>query len=725
MSNLDQCPSSKKNGQPAAKARPAPDVSGATGARFWRSLDDLADTPEFRERLEREFPALASEASEETRRDFIKLMAAGLALAGVVAIPGCRRPDHKILTYAREPEDLVPGNPLYYATAMPMPGGGAQGLLARTIDGRPVKVEGNPLHPINQGRSDSIAQASVLDLYDADRSTHIRRDGAEAPGGWRGFEDFCRSHFPKFDASRGAGLFFLVEKATSPSRDAMRDRVKARWPQAQWLAYEPIDNESAIEGSHVAFGSPLRQRLTLARAKRVASVDRDFLMEPGAIAEARGFAAGRKVHTAPGHSAEAEMNRLYVIETMMSLTGGAADHRIAAKPSETTRLALALAGAVMRRLGGGVSVPAADAGAHQAWIDAAADDLVEHRGAAVLLAGASQPAGVHALFHAVNEALGAVGPIVSFVPMGEDEAQSSLASIQTLARAMESGSVDTLVVIGANPVYDAPADLDFAAKFARVPTTVHLGSHVDETGVAAKWHVNRAHYLESWGDVEALDGGISVIQPMIAPIFDGKTDVELLGAVVADDAHDGYEIVRRTWRDRLGVSAAEFDKVWRRTLHDGRLAGSAPAPSRPSVRGGAVASAASQAGSLGGDGMEAVFLPAPYVLDGRWANNGWLQETPHPVTKITWDNPALLSPATAERLRVRNGDSISVEVGGRGLDIQAWVQPGLADDVVALTLGYARKATGRVGSGVGFDTYAVRSTGAMRTAGGVQAARKA
>ncbi len=724
MSNLDQCPSSKKNGQPAQKPRIAPDASAATGQRFWRSLEDLADTPGFRERLEREFPALASELSAETRRDFMKIMAAGLALAGVVALPGCRRPDHKIMTYAREPEDLVPGNALFYATAMPMPGGGAQGLLAKTIDGRPIKVEGNPLHPINQGKSDSLAQASVLDLYDADRSTHVRRDGVEASGGWQAFEEFAKAHFPRFDAGRGAGLCFLVEKATSPSRDAMRDRIKARWPQAQWLAYEPIDQENVIEGSRIAFGSPMRQRLSLAKAKRVVSLGRDFLMEPGAMQEARGFAAGRRVATKPGHAAEADMNRLYVVETMMTLTGGAADHRLRAAPDEATRLAMALASAIIGRLGGGIPLPATDAGAHGPWIEACADDIVEHRGSSVVLVGESQPAAVHAVFHAINEALGAVGPIVSFVPMGADEAQSSLESIRTLASAIDSGAVDTLVVIGANPVYDAPADLDFAAKFSRVPTRVHLGSHVDETGAASTWHVNRAHYLESWGDVEALDGGISAIQPMIAPLFEGKTELELLGAIVADHAHDAYEIVRRTWRERLGASEAEFDKAWRRALHDGRLAGSAPPPARASVRTGAIGSAASSVNAGAAGGMQAIFVAHPYLHDGRWANNGWLQETPHPTTKITWDNPALISPHTAEQLGVKSGDALTVEVGGRGMDIQAWVQPGLADNVVALVLGLGRQVTGRVGAGVGFYTYAVRTTSGMQSAS-AQVARKA
>ncbi|MDI9637738.1 4Fe-4S dicluster domain-containing protein [Geitlerinema splendidum] len=327
------------------------------------------------------------------------------------------------------------------------------------------------------------------------------------------------------------------------------------------------------------------------------------------------------------------------------------------------------------------------------------------------MAGASMPAGMHALACAANEALGALGGVVTYRPYGEDAGASSTQSIRDLAGAMGSGAVETLVVIGCNPVFDAPADLEFAAKYTRVPTTVHLGENLDETAVASTWHVNRAHYLESWGDVSSWDGTISAVQPMIAPIFGGKTELELLGAVVGDEERDGYGMVRRTWREMTGLRGEAFEKAWKRALHDGFMAGSAPRAATPSVKRDGVASAARGVSVAGGE-MEAVFLPDAKLWDGRYANNGWLQELPHPTTKVTWDNPAMLSPATAERLGVKNTDTVEVTVGGRTMRLVAWIVPGLSDGTVALELGQGRATGGRLCVGTGFNTYAVRGSDA-------------
>ncbi len=715
MSGHDQCPSSKKAGLPADVACTTGGVSAATGKAFWRSLDELAETPEFRDRLQREFPAFASELSEESRRDFMKIMGAGLALAGAVALPACRRPDHKILTYNRDPEHVVPGVPLFYATAMPMPGGGAQGLLAKTHEGRPTKVEGNPLHPVNRGRSDSIAQASVLSLYDPDRSTSVRK-GAETSD-WAAFESFARGHFAKFDASKGAGLAFLVEKATSPSRDWLRGRIKARWPQASWLPYEAIDQSSSIEGVRSAFGEALRPTFALEKAKVIVSLGRDFLSEPGGLSNARGFATGRTVRQ--GKASEAEMNRLYVIESMMTITGGSADHRLRLKPSDAVGVSLALLKAVLEKAGRGDlagSVTGANGHGHEAWVDAAADDLVAAHGACAVMAGESMPAGVHALVCAANEALGATSGVVSYVRVGEDVGASSLESIRRVSEGISGGSVDTLVVIGCNPVFDAPADLEFAAKYTKVPTTVHLGVNLDETAVASTWHINRAHYLESWGDVASWDGTISCVQPMIAPIFGGKTELELLGVIAGDEERDGYGMVRRTWREMTGLRDEAFEKSWKRALHDGFLAGSAPKSAAPKVKNDGVSGAARGVAAVKSGEMEALFLPDAKLWDGRFANNGWLQEQPHPTTKVTWDNPAMLSPATAARLGVSNTDTVEVSVGGRTVRMVAWVVPGLADDTVALEMGQGRATGGRLCVGTGFNVYAVRGTDGMSVA---------
>ncbi len=702
------------------KARTPAELSGTTGRAYWRSLDELADTPEFREYLEREFPDNASVLSEESRRDFLKLMGGSLALAGALTIQGCRRPDHKILTFNKDPEHVVPGNPMYYATAMPMPGGGAQGLLAKTYTGRPVKLEGNPLHPVSRGKTDIFAQAAILDLYDPERAKEVR--GPKATDTWATFEAWAGAHFAKFDATGGEGLVFLVEKVSSPSRDAMRDRALRRWKNAKWLPYEPIDDVNAIEGSRLAFGAPQRERLALEKAKVIVSIDRDVLGEPGAVEESRGFAAGRRVH---GKASDAEMSRLYAVESMMTLTGGAADHRLRLKPSEIQGVAMALAAKTLERLGGagdmGGALARADAGAHAEWVDAAAEDLAAHKGAAVVLVGESQAPGVHALFHAVNAALGAVGGVATYRARSDEESASSLESITTLAKAMEGGRVDTLVVVGCNPVFDAPADLEFGVRYAKVPTTVRLGASVDETGALSTWHVNRAHFLETWGDVVAADGTPSVIQPTIAPLFGGKSELEFLAAIVKDEAADGYAIVRRTWRDRLGGDGAGFEKAWRRALHDGFLPGS-PAKSaariNPGAIGAAVAALRAPASSEGGL-LEAVFVGDPRLHDGRFANNAWMQETPHQITKVTWDNPALLSPATARRLKIENGGAVTIGAGGsRTISTVAWVQPGLADDTVVLTLGSGRTECGRIGREQGFNVYPLRTTGAMRTGAG-------
>ena len=732
MSQHDQCPSSKKEGKPVARPRPAAERSHATGKAYWRSLEELADTPDVRERLEREFPAMASEIGEETRRDFLKLMAASLALAGVVTMPACRRTDHKIFTYNRDPENVIPGNFLFYATAMPLPGGGAQGLLAKTVTGRPIKIEGNPLHPINQGRSDVLAQASVLDLYDPDRSRSVRQAGEMSD--WRGFQAFARPHFARFDATQGEGLVFLVEKITSPSRDAMRDRLLRKWPKARWLAYEPIDDEGALEGLGAVFGAPVRARVDFAKARIILSVDDNFLGDPGALAEARGFAAGRRVWGKDASTTE--MNRLYAVESAFTITGGAADHRLKARPTETPAIALAIVASALRRLGAAPEVAAAaeKAGAPaeaSAWIDAVAEDLAANKGRAVVTVGRSQPAAVHAAVAALNAALEAP---VTYLPMSTDEAASSLESLRTLTRALRADAVDTLVCIGVNPVYDAPADLKMGEAIAKAKMRVHLGMYEDETCAACVWHVNRAHYLESWGDVTAADGTASIVQPMIAPLFGGKSDIEFLAALIDDDAANGYAIVRRTWRDRIGVTdIAVFNKSWRRGLHDGLMAGTSAKPAAVKMNAAAAAARVAawtpaQRGPAGT--LEVAFCVDPRTYDGRFANNGWLQELPHPISKVTWDNPVLLSPATARKIGVAveapdgTARPIAVIVNGRRLETVAWVVPGIADDTLVLTLGGGRSRGGRIAEGTGQDVYSLRETGSMWSATGAQAPRR-
>ncbi|MEC9373839.1 MAG: 4Fe-4S dicluster domain-containing protein, partial [Planctomycetota bacterium] len=680
-----------------------------------------------------------SELLGESRRTFLKVMSASLALAGVALMPGCRRPEHKIMPYARDPEHIIPGKALYYATAMACTAGSAEGLLVETHDGRPTKIEGNPLHAVNNGKSSVHAQAAILDLYDPERLGGPTRleSGERTSETWQAFADFAQRHFQKFDSAQGRGLAFLVEKSNSPSRAAMRDRMKQRWPQAKWLPYEAIDNEASIEGSRAAFGAPHRELLSLEKASVIVAIDRDFLTPidgEGSLADSRGYAAGRRVL-----GPDDPMSRVYAVESMMTLTGGAADHRLRLNAGEIAPFTAALANAVLSRLGGSAGGASAlrsavaqfesapsDMNVDANWLDAVAEDLVEHQGRSVVLAGAGQPPAVHAITHALNAALGNAGETVRYLPLETDEAASSLESIRTLSRDIDSGSVDTLVVIGGNPVYDAPADLNFAEKYGRVATTIHLGVEMNETGAASTWRLNRAHSLESWSDVRAVDGSLSVIQPMIRPLaFEthggepGRSELETIALIIGDTTTDGYEIVRRTWREGPLARDGGFEGAWRRVLHDGVLSGSQSRAGGVRVDFNSVAGAAREIEPASG-GLQAVIRPSPLMFDGRFANNGWLQELAHPVTKVAWDNPVLLSPAKAKELRINDGDMVRVTVDGRSLDIAAFRLPGIADDTIVLELGYGREHVGPVGQKAGFNTFALRGTGSMRRASGVQ-----
>jgi len=725
MSTPKQCPSTIGT-QPAETPR--------ADQKLWRSLDDLAGTPEFNEFLTREFPAHASELTDPTRRSFLRVMGASLALAGAATIPGCRRPDHRILPYARQPEDIIEGKPLFYATAMPLPGGGAEGLLVETHEGRPTKIEGNPLHPINQGRTSIWAQASVLNLYDPDRLAHPSKMGEEGreDATWEDFERAAKGLFRRFKPREGAGLVFLVDKKTSPTRDRLRDQLLKKLPKAKWLPYEAIDNDAALDGARQAFGQPMLPLYDLSKAKVIVSIDRDFLSgENASLPEARTFAAGRRVLTTGG--ATGEMNRLYTIESGMSLTGASADHRLRLKPSQIPGYTLALAKAVIERLGSASApISKAIASAKDAslpseldheWVDAVADDLVDHRGASVLMVGPAQPAAVHALAHAVNSALGSMGKTVSMQPARGDAAASSVESIRELTKAINAGSIETLVVLNANPVYDAPADLGLHELWKKIPTTVQLSVDSNETGMLSTWRLNGAHFLESWSDVTAADGSMSIVQPMIAPLFHGRNELELLALILETESRDAYELVRQTWREQApgmqSLSDSLFDKRWNRALHNGVLERSAIAGSTPSVNAAAIASAASSlAKTVSGDGLEVVFHASRTLYDGRHANNGWLQELPDPVSKVTWDNPVLLSAATAKRLDVIDGDVIELSVGKHTVEIPVFRQPGMADDTIAISLGGGREESGRIGVGPGVNTHRLRSTGAMRTATG-------
>ena len=692
------------------------------GKEHWRSLGELADTPEFRKLVEKEFPGLADDLlSPQTRRAFLKIMGASLGVAGLAS---CRWPKELILPFAHCPEERTPGVSKQYATAMEL-GGAAIGLLVTSYDGRPVKIEGNPLHPTSRGTATALAQASLLELYDPDRSRQpIRREGGqEIPQTWDDFITFAGPHFAGLQADRGRGLAVLSEESSSPSLARLRKRFADVFPEASWHDWEPLSRDNEREGARLAFGKPIRPQYNFDRADVIVCLDADpFFDHPAALKHARDFASRRRAE-------DGTMNRLYAVEPVVSLTGAMADHR-AAVPSAAVPLVAARLFAEVVRLVGSDPDPrdpgGALADAVKTLIGSMAADLTAARGRGLVVAGPRQGADVHAIAHALNAALGNLGLTVTFTGETEADRPGHLQAIAAAADAMRAGRVSTLLVLGGNPAYAAPADLDLARAFGAVATAIHLGLFDDETSRLCRWHLPRAHYLETWGDVRAWDGTVSVQQPLIEALYGGRSPIELLALLLGDATTNGHEIVRSTFKGMTRV--ADFESAWRRALHDGVVAGSAAVTESPDPRDWSAVRAAlgrvARAGAAPAPpGLEAVLCADAKLHDGRFANNPWLQELPDPLTKITWDNGATLSPATAQALGIRHGDVVRVANGGRTLEIAAYVMPGQADGTVVLPLGYGRTAAGKVGNDVGFNAYVLRTTDALHFAAGATVER--
>jgi molybdopterin-containing oxidoreductase family iron-sulfur binding subunit len=668
---------------------------------YWRSLAQIEGTPEFREALEREFPKGASELPEGmTRREMMTLVGASLSLAGLV---GCRRPVEEIVPYVNAPEEFVPGIPRHYATTMPFRRS-AYGLIVESHEGRPTKVEGNPAHPSTLGASSSRIQASVLGLYDPDRSQSVMSQGSQKS--WGDFVKAWGELAAAHNADGGASLGVITESFSSPTLARLVAALGDKFPLVQVATYDAISDENRLAGLKAATGKDVDLMLRLDQASVILALDADpLLLDPEMIRHARGFAAGRRAGASGG-----AMNRLYAVEAVYSLTGAMADHRLRL---ESRQIALFLAALAARLAAPSAGAVTAVPGVDPRWIDALAKDLLANRGKGLIVAGERQPAAVHAAVCSLNTVLGNTGKTVSYYET-KDAALPNASSLATLVTAMKEGTIKTLVVLGGNPVFDAPADLEFASAMAKVPHTIALGHTIDETSARAEWHIPRAHYLESWGDARAVGGTLSVVQPLILPLFAGRTEVEMLGLMLGDD-RPGYDFVRETWTPILGD--ADFDTKWNRVLHDGLLTGSELPEVVPNQAAQAPPELAHPAAA---SGLEIVFLPSASVHDGRFANNGWLQELPDPLTKLTWDNPALVSPKTAETLGLANEDLVRLEHAGRSLELPVWILPGMADNVVAATLGYGRASAGRVGTGVGFDTFKVRESKAPAFAGGVK-----
>ncbi len=673
------------------------------GRQYWRSLNQLADTEEFREFLHREFPKGTAELAQDnswSRRSFLTTMGASLALAGLT---GCRRPVEKIVPYVTRPEEVNPGVPNQYATTMPM-GTGAYGLVVTSHEGRPTKIEGNALHPSSRGSVNPIVQASILNLYDPDRSQSVLKQGRGVS--YEDFLTFWSEQAGRYDSSRGAGLAVLAESFASPTMARLKKQFESEFPQAQWVTWEPVSDENGFAGIEAATGQSLKPVHDYSKAKVILSLDCDFLgHESNAIAATRGFSEGRRVT-----SQSDDMNRLYIVESALSTTGMMADHRLRMKSALVGRFVQALASelnAAGVKTGFGGDSGSSDFDSK--WVRTLAKDLAGAGSKALVVAGRRQPAAVHAMVCALNAVLDSKA--VEYRGMAGTEVSDSLAFVGLVDK-MKAGQIETLVMLGGNPVYNAPVDHQFPFALSKVKQTIHLASHVDETSARCTWHIPRAHYLESWGDARSIDDTLSVVQPLLEPLYDGKADVEFLSALITGMAATGYELVRETWKSAL--EGGDFEKKWRRVLHDGVYAGGTAA-TKPRVNSKAVEALTIPESS----GIEIAFYPS-VVFDGRFANNGWLQELPDAVTKIAWDNVALFSPKTAEASHVENGDVVKLEIDGRVLEMAAFISPGQADDSIAVALGYGRSAAGRVGNEVGFDTFTLRTAAAPYFASGLK-----
>ncbi|MEM8963582.1 MAG: TAT-variant-translocated molybdopterin oxidoreductase [Acidobacteriota bacterium] len=704
-----------------AEAGASAEVEEFSGPNLWRSLDELAGSERFRELLHREFPRFASEWDEGVdRRRFLQLSSAGLALAGLTACT--KQPPEEIVAYVRKPEDIIPGKPLYYATAIDH-GGYAQPVLAESHMGRPTKVSGNPEHPTGAGANVFIT-ASTRDLYDPDRSQALIEAGRVRS--WQAFVDVFAKRVLALRATGGEGLRLLTGPVSSPTLAAQIGRILAAMPEARWVQWQSGIGANTAAAAETAFGAPANVYYDLTPADVVVAIDSDFLNEdPGSLVYAHDFMARRKGETLdeeamPVLRPGSEMNRLYSIETGPTGTSTVADHRLALTPSGVANFVLALAG----RLGvAGVTAPTLEGKAAE-HLDAIVEDLEKARGRSVLLAGDHLDVDVQVLVHAINDALGNIGTsVIVTEPVLADAGEQTM-TLAELAAELEAGSVDTLLVSGVNPVYEAPADIDFGAALAAVtaPTmTIHHGLYLDETAEQCLWHVPATHDLEAWGDSRSFDGTVSLRQPLIEPLYDGKSALDVLAVLEGRVTTTGRELVREHHQAASGLNGS-FSNTWRRQLHDGFVPDSAAAPLAFAGVSGAAEAAAAISGA-GDRGTEIVFRPDPTLYDGRYANNGWLQECPKPITMLTWDNALLVSPKMARgilgdgRVKESRQDKqawkVDVTVGEHTMRVPLWVVPGHADDCATLHLGGGRRRGGETLVGAGFDANQLRTSEAM------------
>jgi molybdopterin-containing oxidoreductase family iron-sulfur binding subunit len=712
-------------------------LAAEQGKQYWRSLEELAGDPAVTAMLQREFPDGASEWTDPvSRRRFLMLMGASLALAGAT---GCRPPTGKVIPFVRPPEDnRIPGKALYYATSMPL-AGFATGLLVESNEGRPTKIEGNLLHPASLGGTSPLHQAATLNLYDPDRSRTIAF--RQQPRTWSEVIGVLRR---RLNGTKGAGFAVLTESISSPTLAAQIDSFKEQYPEARFFRHEPVNNDNALLGSELAFGRRLHSYAKVEAADVIVSLGANFLGEgPTQLVDSRGFSKRRCRH-GEKVGGERGMNRLYTIESDLTITGASSDNRLALKPSEIEAFAHALAAKLNIE---GAEAPKLSEEASK-YVDAIAKDLktkkdhgkesAREAGSTLILVGDSMPPAIHALGHAINAALGNVGKTVVYTEPLLPERSLATKDIRDFATALNDGSIKTLVIIGSNPAYTSPIDLDLGSVLAKKLKedkdwlAVHMGLYFDETARLCHWHIPQTHFLEDWSDAISFDGTASIIQPLIAPLYDGKSAHDLIGSLTKRgdsdfDERSGLDMVREYWK-KLD------DNAWVKAVHDGVIPGMAD-PVTPELAPGLLQKEELKYTPASGKGYELAFAPEPGVFDGRFANNGWLQEWPRPITRLTWDNALMMSTATAEKLGVgtrfrvfRSGgehgeqvaDVVQIKHGKRTMEAAIWVVPGHADGVVTLHLGYGRTHAGKVGTGFGVNAYQLRTSDASWSLDGVE-----
>ncbi len=702
----DVCPSHGKLDLDSVRAKidqaTAHDAAEKTGPEYWRSLEELAGSEDFQTALHREFPKGASEwVDSVSRRGFLKVMGASLGLAGMT---GCvRLPLEPIVPYLRQPENVVPGRPAYYATAVTL-GGYASPVLVESHLGRPTKIEGNDLHPASLGGTDIFTQASILGLYDPDRSQTVSSMGDVRS--WQAFLSAIRGPLNAQKALQGAGIRILTPTISSPTlADQLRNFLKI-YPQAKWHVYEPCNRDNVLEGAKLAFGQPVETRYDFSKADVIVSLDADFLYAgfPGNTKYIRDFASRR--------NPDAPMNRLYVVESTPTTTGAKADHRLAMRSGEIEEIPRVLAAGL-----GIDSRPDDILGDAGVFLASVIKDLHASNGRGIVIAGEQQPAVLHALTHEVNQALGNVGKTVLYSDLIDANPVNNTESIKNLVADMRDGKVDLLVILGGNPAYDAPSDLNFADALtnSRIPLRVHHGLYQNETAELCHWHVSATHELEAWGDARSYDGTVSIIQPLIAPLYNGKSALEFVALLPGQSDATGYDLTRAYWQKQH--TGPDFNAFWRKSLHDGWVEGTTFGPKSVQLTRGQNLPAIRESNP---NAIELNIRRDPTIYDGQFSNNGWLQELPKPMTKLTWDNAILIGPKMAERLGISTEDVVELELNGKKVTGPVWIQAGHPDNSVTVTLGYGRTRAGRVGTAQGFNAYALRTTAAPYTASGVK-----